>query len=241
MLDDIVGLVLVKVVSNLGHSEMDVPVGTVLRPIFVSFAFVAVVLLSCRFIVTPLTPWLKGRLTVTPLFAKVLPSDAGTLCVHVMILFAHVVGASYAGTSDLFAAWVAGAAISWWDGGPSADAHSEDQHSHEALHETSEQDGAEVIFWASRNEGTYEPNQNQAEDSSSSEAQWPYGSSETASASETDGSLASESLATGTAIYERYFLVAVERLFKPLFFVSISKSLKPQESIHLLTFLQRLP
>ena len=47
--------------------------------------------------------------------AGALRYRGAALFLHTVLLLALVTGATYAGTSNLFAAYVAGAAISWWD------------------------------------------------------------------------------------------------------------------------------
>ncbi|KAM0207105.1 hypothetical protein ACHAQI_007827 [Fusarium lateritium] len=76
MMDDVIGLIMVQVISNLGGDTFDAI--TVVRPIMVSLAFA---------IVIPIMSYLLGI----------------------------VVGATFAGTSSLLAAYIAGATISWWD------------------------------------------------------------------------------------------------------------------------------
>ncbi|KAL4760373.1 uncharacterized protein BDW70DRAFT_150926 [Aspergillus foveolatus] len=80
MLDDVVGLVMVLIISNLGGSGNSFSALTVVRPLFVSPGFGVGVVLACR------------------------------------LLVGLVAGATYAGTSSLFAAYLAGVISSWFDG-----------------------------------------------------------------------------------------------------------------------------
>jgi Kef-type K+ transport system membrane component KefB len=115
MLDDVVGLVMVQVISNLGSNDFTPT--TVVRPIAVSMGLGVVVVLVCILIAKPLTTWFNhidggkrgGLLT------KVLGGTYAPVIIHTMLLLGLVTGATYAGTSNLFAAYLAGASISWWD------------------------------------------------------------------------------------------------------------------------------
>lgn len=217
VLDDIAGLVLVQIVSNLGRSADSIHVETVLRPVFVSFAFVVIVLLSCKYIVGPLARQSKGRKPVIRHISKYLPSDAVTFCVHTTILLILVAGASYAGTSDLFAAWVAGAAINWWDEEFSSGSGREGQHFDEQSDGALEPLDHEAVLWAPTFEGT--DDEDSAADLSTAETQWPQEVCETNTPPESHWGFENDNPPSGAAIYEKYYSTVVEKLFKPLFFV----------------------
>ena len=117
MLDDIVGLVMVQVISNLSSSASDFSVTMIVRPVFVSVAFAVICPLLCWLILRPVT------LKLNYLREKKRDSILNrTLCrvevafsLHTALLIGIVTGSTYAGTSNLFAAYLAGAMISWWD------------------------------------------------------------------------------------------------------------------------------
>ena len=114
MLDDVVGLVLVRVISDLGISNSSISSTSIIRPIGVSIAFAVVVPLFCCFVVKPLA--IKVHTSgAKPLFPFMTSSQTGFI-VHTAVLIGFVVGSDYAGTSDLFAAYLAGACINWYDG-----------------------------------------------------------------------------------------------------------------------------
>jgi len=117
MLDDVLGLVMVQVVSNLGSPGASVSAVIVLRPILVSLALAVTTVLACRFILLPATIGLNNWRVAHPnqKLACILRSRRTALFLHTALLLALVTGASYAGTSNLFAAYIAGAVISWWD------------------------------------------------------------------------------------------------------------------------------
>ncbi|KIW33499.1 uncharacterized protein PV07_00345 [Cladophialophora immunda] len=118
MLDDVVGLIMVQVIANLGSGQTSISAPTVIRPIFVSLGFAIILPLACKFLVKPVLPHisalsvkLKGKFSSKALDLEVkLPFIVSTA-----LLAALVTAATYAGTSNLFAAYLAGATISWLD------------------------------------------------------------------------------------------------------------------------------
>lgn len=117
MMDDVVGLVLVQVISNLGQTDGSITATTIVRPLLVSVAFVAVSPLICVAVAKPITKWFNGVRRHHPagLVQKTLRTTEAAFLIHTLILLGYVTAASYAGTSMLFAAYIAGASISWWD------------------------------------------------------------------------------------------------------------------------------
>ena len=117
MLDDIVGLIMVQVMSNLGTSAKSLNTITIVRPVVVSIGLVIILLLACRFLVLRFTIWLdKQRKSFPRSFLQRVFTCSGTaFLIHTAILVGLVTVATYAGTSNLFAAYLAGASISWWD------------------------------------------------------------------------------------------------------------------------------
>ncbi|KAF4227819.1 hypothetical protein CNMCM6805_002574 [Aspergillus fumigatiaffinis] len=112
MIDDVVGLVMVQIIPNLDGSSDSFSAVTVIRPLFVSIGFGVGVVLVCRFVARPILIKIlesKGKLpmfTLMPQFAFL-----GYTC----LLVGLVAGATYAGTSSLFAAYLAGVITSWFD------------------------------------------------------------------------------------------------------------------------------
>ncbi|RVX71032.1 hypothetical protein B0A52_03397 [Exophiala mesophila] len=117
MMDDVVGLVMVQVISNLGGVSSSFSAVTIIRPICVSIGFACVVPLGARFIVQPFTAWLNGKRETSPTgyINYILTRDTTALIIHTAILVGLITATTYAGTSNLFAAYLAGASISWWD------------------------------------------------------------------------------------------------------------------------------
>ncbi|MCJ1306745.1 hypothetical protein MMC25_000388 [Agyrium rufum] len=127
ILDDVVGFVMVQVISNLGRASHSTGVSTafsyvtIVRPVGVALAFALVLPLTCCFVVLPCTLWMNdhckarnGNSTST-LLKRLLDYEHPLFVVHIGLLLALVTGASFAGTSNLFVAYLAGAIISWWD------------------------------------------------------------------------------------------------------------------------------
>jgi Kef-type K+ transport system membrane component KefB len=115
MMDDVVGLVMVQVISNLGGDNFSWI--TVVRPVLVSVAFGVLAPLVCLLVVKPLTLWLNKYRAAnsTAVMNKIFARRSAVFIIHTLILIGLVTGATYAGTSNLFAAYIAGATISWWD------------------------------------------------------------------------------------------------------------------------------
>lgn len=118
MLDDVVGLILVQIVTNLGTGRGSIEAQTIIRPVFVSLGFAVISLLICRYILAPLMGVVKTRsnLLMTKNFTTLLSTDPAHLVFSTMFLLSMITAASYAGTSVLFAAYLAGASISWLNG-----------------------------------------------------------------------------------------------------------------------------
>ncbi|KAH8890040.1 sodium/hydrogen exchanger family protein [Thozetella sp. PMI_491] len=114
MMDDVVGLVMVQVVSNLGSGDFSI--STVVRPLLVSLAFAVVVPLACHFIIRPVTSRLNLAMENNPdgRITRTLGSDHASFALQTVWLFCLVVAGMAAGASNLLAAYLAGATISWW-------------------------------------------------------------------------------------------------------------------------------
>jgi Kef-type K+ transport system membrane component KefB len=117
MMDDVVGLVMVQVISNLGASGSRISATTVIRPALVGLAFAIVVPLICWLIVKPLTQVfrVKRQKNSSGYLHAILSRKETVYIIDILLLVGLVAGSTYAGTSNLFAAYIAGAAISWWD------------------------------------------------------------------------------------------------------------------------------
>lgn len=108
---------MVQVISNLGAGSGPFSAVTVVRPILVSLGFGLAVPVACRFAILPFTIWFNDWRTSNSsgVLSRLLLQRETAFVVHTTILIAMITGATYAGTSNLFAAYLTGAAISWWD------------------------------------------------------------------------------------------------------------------------------
>ncbi|PGG97955.1 hypothetical protein GX51_07068 [Blastomyces parvus] len=142
MLDDVIGLVMVQIISNLGGSRDSFNAVTVIRPLFVSIGFGVGVVLVCRF-------------AMRPIFVKILNSNIKfpefvyapqfAFLVYTGVLVGLVAGATYAGTSSLFAAYLAGVIASWFDSLVRAERDASIEQVHLANNlQRQEQDGVSV-------------------------------------------------------------------------------------------------
>ncbi|KAK7515824.1 sodium/hydrogen exchanger family protein [Phyllosticta citriasiana] len=197
MMDDVVGLVMVQVISNLGGSDVSFEATTVIRPVFVSLAFAVLTPLICHFIVKPCTLFLNQYREANPngTLQKIFSQQYASFANHTLLLFALVAGGTYAGTSNLFTAYIAGACISWWDT------------------ELAHQPVKNCIQNASnkRKEPSAPADPRQIDSQSIFDANSVHS--------------ATPSHITGAAVYERLYQQAVERILKPLFFASIGFSI----------------
>jgi Kef-type K+ transport system membrane component KefB len=185
MLDDIVGLVMVQVISNVGGSAGEFGAITIIRPVFVSVAFAVVCPLLCWLTLRPVTLKLTGirEKNRSGFINRLLSWDGTAFFFHSALLIGMVTGSTYAGTSNLFAAYLAGAIVSWWDT--------------ELPHLTT-------------------PAEPESRENSNGE------SSQGALEAESESGVAEKSR-SGTAVYEKFYAPANNRILKPFFFVSVSK------------------
>ncbi|PTD09277.1 hypothetical protein FCULG_00007539 [Fusarium culmorum] len=194
MIDDIIGLIMVQVISNLGGDSFDVI--TIIRPIIVSLAFATIVPILCRFIVVPVTLRLNSYRRVNPSskVSKILSVRQTAFTIHTVYLLSIVIGATFAGTSSLLAAYIAGATISWWD---SDVPHVQTQH--ESVSETSNAQQTTNVENSTMGNTTPVPTEQRA---------LPLGME----------------AGSGAEIYHRYFEPVVDCILKPFFFASIGFS-----------------
>lgn len=220
MMDDVIGLVLVEVISNLGSSASSSGVLAVIRPIAVSVGLVVILLLCGRFIVKPgiRNGWQN---TTGSSFLRGVSHDHTAFMSHTLILFGFVAGATYAGTSGLFAAYLAGLSLSWRDSEISIASATRN-----SLKETNGTGGRGRVMLSTskimqRNEDHQEVRDDtspqslqsvETEEISPIEQLRPPGITRTRSES-------NPAPPTGVWIYDRYFSIVVERMLKPFFFV----------------------
>ncbi|KXG53883.1 Cation/H+ exchanger [Penicillium griseofulvum] len=194
MLDDVVGLVMIQIISNLGGTNSFSPV-TVIRPVFVSIGFAVGLLLLCAFC---LQPTLKKLLGYKDKFPAFVGTAQFAFLAQTCVLVGIMAGATYAGTSSLFAAYLAGVVVSWFDGLvaetkiPITDLQSGDSHDQTLNHQGSTGN--------SKNGCTEET------------------PSPPVPARQTE---ITHKLPTGEFIYSKYYKAPVNRILLPFFFASI--------------------
>lgn len=203
MMDDVVGLVMVQVISNIGETADSFSAVTVVRPLAVSFGLAIAVPLACRLVVQPLTIWLNGARTSSPSGAlnKLCQATHAAFIVHTLVLAALVTGATYAGTSNLFAAYLAGASISWWD--------SEVPHVDST---TGAEPSSSPVERGMSASGSESPLPSRDEVGASTDRKTTEG--ETTPKEQNEPATSS-----GIAVYHKYYATAVKRILQPFFFV----------------------
>jgi|SRR5579862_6497290 len=113
IIDDLVGLIVIQVVSSLGRNGGIISGRVAGRIIGASLGLLLLVIAFSWSVLRPLCPWiLKQADLMKP---KWLSNQSRNLMVQTAILLVLVASGSYAGTSTLFAAFLAGAGCSWWD------------------------------------------------------------------------------------------------------------------------------
>lgn len=199
MMDDVVGLVMVQIISNLGASSSSVSAVTVIRPLLVSVAFGICAPLICLFVSRPLTLWLNNHRTKRLLGTvnRVFTKSSTAWAFHTSILVGYIAASSYAGTSNLFAAYIAGASISWWDTEvPHPALDGDVPHERPGSLQTVNEKGHET-------EATTSPAQGDGNQSTSQPKPTP---------SSTVG-------LSGPDIYEHYYMQPLDKVLRPFFFV----------------------
>ncbi|KAL1999568.1 hypothetical protein VTN02DRAFT_4344 [Thermoascus thermophilus] len=221
MLDDVVGLVMVQVITNLGQggragSSLDAM--TVLRPILVSIGFAVGVVLGCKFVFRPLLNRFLSSKAPVPKWMKTFHF---AFLAHTCVLVGLVAGATYAGTSSLFAAYFAGAVVSWFDeisglatgGQPEevpADGKTEPGPGNVGLRQP-----------VNRRAGSHDrPDSGDTPSPSTEESPEPM------------PNWSPRAVPTGELVYERYYKEPLNRLLKPLFFASIGFAIPITEMFH---------
>ncbi|PTB44683.1 uncharacterized protein TrAFT101_003228 [Trichoderma asperellum] len=204
MMDDVVGLVMVQVISNLGPYSASISAVTIIRPLLVSVAFAVCTPLVCVCIAKPLTIWLNSQRMTHPKGAinLLLSKEKVPWIVHTCILISFIVGSTYAGTSNLFAAYIAGASVSWWDS--------------EVPHRSCETLSTEIPLPGTPSTENF------------SAAQSEISEHLETNNTETPENIASEprkASSSGHVIFEKYYLQPLDRILKPFFFASIGFSI----------------
>jgi Kef-type K+ transport system membrane component KefB len=249
MLDDVVGLALVQVISNLGTGRASITATTIIQPIFVSLAFAIILPIGCRFLLKPLILRSSNALSQTGIRRKLDKSGMSLQLSFVLFtafLVTLVASASYAGTSNLFAAYLAGAITSWID---EVDAQARPRVSNDIGQTGAEGKGNETAITTGTGEGTATPAQAASPDPKlvgdrTLEDPTPpqrllRPSRELTPPAETQTNAETTEHATGSAnlppkidvesrtmqMYNIYYAPAVDRVLKPFFFASIGFSI----------------
>ncbi|KAI2780460.1 Sodium/hydrogen exchanger family-domain-containing protein [Daldinia loculata] len=238
MMDDVLGLVMVQILSKLGGEERFDVGNTVLRPVLVSLAFAAAVPVVCRFVVRPFVVpvvrrgRIRGRIrggngdgdgkTDGTGWCRwgFLDEKQTAFVAQTVLLVALVVGASFTGASVLLAAYLAGIVVSWWDDALGSDdglADEQRPRSHHAVSSREQQRTESQGEGSELSRMSEEPTVRVVDNSS-------------------DASITSQPSAsrerqqqkpghTALGVYETYYSQAVTRILKPFFFASIGFSI----------------
>jgi Kef-type K+ transport system membrane component KefB len=203
MMDDVVGLIMVQIISSLGAGSTFTKI-TVIRPVFVSIAFAVLIPLICLYVAKPLMLSANDylRQLQNDKYRTILCSPKASFAYQTGILLAMITGATYAGTSNLYAAYLAGAAITWLDNCLA-------NHKREQL----------SAFGPATTQGTGDPSSRQPSHRTHSER--PTSASAQPGTNGSNLPLEHANGCTGVEVFEKYYSPAVESILRPLFFASI--------------------
>lgn len=203
MMDDVVGLIMVQIISSLGAGSSFNEI-TVIRPVFVSIAFAVLVPLICLYVAKPIVLGANDHLRQpdNARYRAIFCSPKASFVYQTGILLAMITGATYAGTSNLYAAYLAGASITWLDGCLAN--HKREQTS--IAGSTTSQNAGQ----SSRSPSLHRVNSNR----SASISEHPNTNTSSLPQEHTGA-------CSGKGVYEKYYSPAVESILRPLFFASI--------------------
>lgn len=202
---------MVQVISNLGSSDSSFNSTTVIRPVFVSIGFAVVVPIIARFVVKPLTSWLRKRRANGPdgYINCVFKQSYTALLLHTGILITMITAANYCGTSSLFAAYLAGAAITWWD----------DKFPSEYDGETPPQERPQIqLETLISSSGTANSSRQRSSFQSTAERRISRTPTRGGVNSSRDPDMKRQ---TGTQTFKKFFSQPLNRILKPFFFVRL--------------------
>lgn len=224
MMDDVIGLIMVQVISNLGGDSFSWIV--IVRPVLVSIAFAVIVPVACLHALKPATIFFNRYREAHPKegLDRLMNKTQTAFVFHTTLLIGLVTGATYAGTSNLFAAYIAGAVISWWDSElPHPDVNRTisqvqvHRKTNTAPTSTPEQSKNERQCCGSIEGSAHTPLDIKTRlGASNSVDTQPFHALTT---------LGSNQDTSGSAIYHQYYHPAVSKILQPLFFASIGFSI----------------
>ncbi|KAM0704232.1 hypothetical protein Q7P35_008465 [Cladosporium inversicolor] len=203
MMDDVVGLIMVQIISSLGAGSSFSDI-TVIRPVFVSIAFAVLIPLICLYAAKPIVLGAHDylRQPQNARYRAVYCSSKALFVYQTGILLAMITGATYAGTSNLYAAYLAGASTTWLDDCLA-------NHKREQLSSTGPTTSQNAGQSSTRS-SLHRVNSNR----SASTFEHPNTQTDTLPDEHPDD-------CSGKAVYEKYYSPAVESILRPLFFASI--------------------
>ena len=202
MMDDVVGLVMVQIISSLGTGSSFSEI-TVIRPVFVSIAFAVLIPLICLYIAKPVVlhanDYLRQPLNAG--YTAIFCSSKASFVYQTGILLATITCATYAGTSNLCAAYLTGASITWLDGCL-------------ANHKRKHQPGIDTATTQTAGQSPRSPSPHPHSSRPALTSEHSHTNTDHSPSEHADD-------CSGKGIYEKYYSPAVESLLRPLFFASI--------------------
>lgn len=252
MLDDVVGLIMLQIISNLGSNHDSFEATTVMRPVFVSIGFAIVLVLFCKYACIPIM-----HLAPVPQMVRHLLANPAIYFVGcTSLLLAFITSASYAGTSVLFATYLAGASISWIGAKHAEEKRhpQENESNHQELRESTTTPSTKVIVSRSNSNkqgqlasgddvdkisnlssNTAQGHRARQEPTPPPESDIPRTSNPPVISSDATKIRPFEQDSRSLRMYRDYYAPSVEHILKPFFFVRTHRILDPQFIKSLLT------
>ncbi|KAJ5721387.1 Sodium/hydrogen exchanger [Penicillium malachiteum] len=196
MLDDVVGLIMVQIISNLGGDASSFTAVTVIRPLLVSVGFAVGLFILCNFCLEPI---LKRVFALREHFPNFMGTIRFAFLFQTAVLVGMVAAGTFAGTSSLFAAYLAGVLISWFD--ELSVRHMSSTHTEIS---SNRQPSSGVLTETTSQTRSHNADMHKADRTRES----------------TDPS-AIDNTTTGRKVYEKYYKEPVGRILIPFFFASI--------------------
>ena len=202
MMDDVVGLIMVQIISSLGAGSSFSEI-TVIRPVFVSIAFAVLIPLICFYVAKPVMLGANDYLRQPHHagYKAIFCSSKASFVYQTGVLLAMITGATYAGTSNLYAAYLAGASITWLD---------DCLANHKRAQQPDVDSNTTQAAGQSPRRSSSRPHSNRP----ASTPEHPGTNTNTLPLEHADD-------CSGKGVYEKYYSPAVESLLRPLFFASI--------------------
>ncbi|KAK9452647.1 Sodium/hydrogen exchanger family-domain-containing protein [Dipodascopsis uninucleata] len=121
VIDDVLGLVFLEIVSTIGNNQGSLNPSVIARPIGACFALLVLAVVFCLFIAKPFQRLAiyQGAWKIWEHFCLksngLIKLESGSFVMQNLFLLGVLAVAGYSGTSILYAAFLAGLIVTWWN------------------------------------------------------------------------------------------------------------------------------